>query len=58
MSEQSLQADDLLDILQADYGIPVTRSQLLQLIRKAELFFSPELDRVFCNRKQFLREVE
>lgn len=56
--ETSLDMDELFDILHDDYGIGVTHVQLLQLVRAAKLYYSPELDRVYVNHAQFVREVE
>ena len=57
-SEASLNLEDLLDILRDDYGVPVQRAQLVTLVRQTSLFYSPELDRVYCDHDQFVREVE
>lgn len=54
----SLDLDELFDIIHDDYGIGITRVQLLQLVRAAKLYYSPELDRVYVNHAQFIREVE
>lgn len=56
--DASIQLDDLAEILDEDYGIPITRGQLLQLARTAGLHYSPELDRMFIDKAQFIREVE
>lgn len=56
--EASLDIDELLDILREAYGIDITISQLVTLIRKTSLFYSPELDRVYASHDQFIREVE
>ena len=48
----------LLDMLREDYGIPLQRTQLLQLLRATDLFYSPELDRAYASHNQFVREVE
>lgn len=56
--EASLDLDELFDIIHDDYGISITRVQLLQLVRAAKLYYSPELDRVYVNHAQFIREVE
>lgn len=56
--EKSLTMDELFDILHDDYGIGITRAQMLQLIRAAKLHYSPELDRVYIDHAQFVREVE
>lgn len=56
--ENSLNIDELLDILQESYGINITITQLVSLIRKTSLFYSPELDRVYASHGQFVREVE
>lgn len=57
-SELSVDVEGLLDILRDDYGIPVQRASLVALVRKTNLFFSPELDRVYVDHNQFVREVE
>lgn len=54
----SLNMEDLLDVLREDYGIPIQRAQLVTLVRQTSLFFSPELDRVYRDHDQFVREVE
>lgn len=56
--ERSIQVDDLLDIFQADYAIPLTRSQLISLVRAAGLQYAPELDRVYIDHNQFIKEME
>lgn len=56
--ERSVQAHELLDILEADYGIRVTRTQLGQYVRHAKLFFRKELDRIYQNHDQFVEEME
>lgn len=56
--ETSLDTDELYDILRTDYGIGVTHTQLVQLIRATNLFYSPELDREYASHDQFIREVE
>ena len=57
-AEQSMDLEVLLDMLREDYGIPLQRTQLLQLLRAADLFYSPELDRAYASHNQFVREVE
>lgn len=57
-AEQSMDLEALLDMLREDYGIPLQRTQLLQLLRATDLFFSPELDRAYASHNQFVREVE
>ena len=57
-SELSMDVEELLDVLRDDYGIPVQRPQLVSLMRATNLFFSPELDRVYASHNQFVREVE
>lgn len=57
-AEQSVDLEVLLDILRNEYGIPLQRSQLVQLTRTTDLFYSPELDRIYVNHDQFVREVE
>lgn len=57
-SERSLDVEELLDILQHSYGIPIQRAPLITLMRATNLFFSPELDRVYEDHDQFVREVE
>ena len=56
--EGSLSMDDLTDMLHEDYGLTFTEYQLNQLVRAANLFYSPELDRVYSSHAQFVREVE
>lgn len=56
--EGSLFMDDLADILREDYGILVTVTQVSQLVHAASLFYSPDLDRVYADHNQFVREVE
>lgn len=56
--EVSIDLDDLVDDLEHDYGIVMTRAQLSQLVRKAGLFYSPEFDRVYINHDRFILEVE
>lgn len=56
--EASLNLEDLFDILRDDCGVPVQRAQLVTLVRQTSLFYSPELDRVYCDHDQFVREVE
>ena len=58
LAEQSIDLEVLLDMLREDYGIPLQRTQLLQLLRATDLFYSPELDRVYIDHDQFVREVE
>ena len=57
-SELSWDAEELLDVLRDDYGIPIQRAALVALARKTDLFFSPELDRMYVDHDQFVREVE
>lgn len=57
-AEQSIDLEILLDMLREDYGIPLQRTQLLQLLRATDLFYSPELDRAYASHNQFVREVE
>lgn len=57
-AEQSMDLEVLLDMLREDYGIPLQRTQLLQLLRATDLFYSPELDRAYASHNQFVREVE
>lgn len=57
-AEVSLDLEDLLEILRKDYGIPVQRAQLVALVRRTDLFYSPELDRAYRDHDQFVREVE
>lgn len=56
--EVSIDLDDLVDDLEHDYGIVMTRAQLSQLVRKAGLFYSPEFDRVYIDHDRFILEVE
>ena len=56
--EVSIDLDDLVDDLEHDYGIVMTRAQLSQLVRKAGLFYSPEFDRVYIDHERFVLEVE
>ena len=56
--EVSIDLDDLVDDLEHDYGIAMTRAQLSQLVRKAGLFYSPEFDRVYIDHDRFILEVE
>lgn len=58
LAEQSIDLEVLLDMLREDYGIPLQRTQLLQLLRATDLFYSPELDRAYASHNQFVREVE
>lgn len=58
LADRSIDLEALLDMLREDYGIPVQRSQLLQLLRATDLFYSPELDRAYQDHDQFVREVE
>lgn len=58
MRESSLDFDELLEILVDEYGIGITVTQLVQLIRTTNLFYSPELNRVYVSHDQFIREVE
>lgn len=57
-AERSLDVEELLDILQHSYGVPIQRAPLITLMRATNLFFSPELDRVYEDHDQFVREVE
>lgn len=57
-TEGSTQLNDLLDELNEDFGIPITRQRLIPLIHSTTLYFSPEVDRVYANHAQFIREVE
>lgn len=57
-TEKSMQLDDLLDELNEDFGIPITRQRLIPLIRNTTLYFSLEADRVYANHAQFVREVK
>lgn len=57
-AEQSMDLEVLLDMLREDYGIPLQRTQLTQLLRATNLFYSPELDRAYASHDQFVREVE
>lgn len=56
--EESIALEGLLELLQEDYGIPLTRSKLIALVRQTSLFFSPEADRVYIDHDQFIREME
>ena len=56
--EGSLEVDDLVDDLSAVFGIQITRSQLIGLARKAGLFYSPELGRIYKDHQTFVDEVE
>ena len=58
MRESSLDFDELREILVDEYGIGITVTQLVQLIRTTNLFYSPELNRVYVSHDQFIREVE
>lgn len=58
MRESSLDFDELLEILVDECGIGITVTQLVQLIRTTNLFYSPELNRVYVSHDQFIREVE
>lgn len=56
--EGSLEVDDLVDDLSAVFGIQITRGQLIGLARKAGLFYSPELGRIYKDHQTFVDEVE
>lgn len=56
--EGSLEVDDLVDDLSVVFGIQITRSQLIGLARKAGLFYSPELGRIYKDHQAFVDEVE
>lgn len=56
--ESSLDIDELCEILAEEYDIGITIPQLVSLIRATNLFYSPELDRVYVSHDQFIREVE
>ncbi|OUO19299.1 hypothetical protein [Collinsella sp. An307] len=56
--ESSLDIDELCEILTEEYDIDITIPQLVSLIRATNLFYSPELDRVYVSHDQFIREVE
>lgn len=56
--EGSLEVDDLVDDLSAVFGIQITHSQLIGLARKAGLFYSPELGRIYIDHQTFVDEVE
>ena len=56
--ESSLDIDELCEILTEEYDIGITIPQLVSLIRATNLFYSPELDRVYVSHDQFIREVE
>ena len=56
--ESSLDIDELCEILTEEYDIGITIPQLVSLIRATNLFYSPELDRVYVSHDQFGREVE
>lgn len=54
----SLSVEDLLDELSGSFGIGLPRGQLITLSRKAGLFYSPELDRIFLDHQTFIDGVE
>ncbi len=56
--EGNLGADDLVDDLSEVFGIQISRSQLIDLARKAGLFYSPELGRIYRDHQTFVEEVE
>ena len=56
--EGNLAADDLVDDLREVFGIRISRSQLIDLARKAGLFYSPELGRIYKDHQTFVDEVE
>lgn len=56
--EGSLDIDELREILTEEYDIGITIPQLISLIRTTNLFYSPELNRVYVSHDQFIREVE
>ena len=56
--EGSFEADDLVDDLSSVFGIQITRSQLIGLARKAGLFYSPELGRIYKDHQTFVDGVE
>lgn len=56
--EGSFEADNLVDDLSSVFGIQITRNQLIGLARKAGLFYSPELGRIYKDHQTFVDEVE
>lgn len=56
--EESIALEGLLELMQEDFGIPLTRNRLITLVRQTKLFFSPEADRVYIDHDQFIREME
>ena len=56
--EISIDIDDLVDLLSEEYGVVVPRAQLIQIIRKSDLFYSSASERVFVSHDQFVLEVE
>ncbi len=56
--EVSIALEGLLERMQEDFGIPLTRARLIALVRQTNLFFSPEADRVYIDHDQFIREME
>lgn len=54
----SLYVDDLVRLLQGTYGIPITRNQLLALVKKTDLYLYQGVDKLYPSYEQFLREVE
>lgn len=56
--EISIDIGDLVDLLSEEYGVVVPRAQLIQIIRKSDLFYSSASERVFVSHDQFVLEVE
>lgn len=56
--EISIDIDDLADVLLEEYGVAVPRAQLIQIVRKSNLFYSSASERVFISHDQFVLEVE
>lgn len=56
--EISIDIDDLVDLLSEEYGVVIPRAQLIQIIRKSDLFYSSASERVFVSHDQFVLEVE
>lgn len=56
--EISIDIDDLVDLLSEEYGVVAPRAQLIQIIRKSDLFYSSASERVFVSHDQFVLEVE
>ena len=56
--EGNLSVDDMVDDLCEVFGIQISRSQLIDLARKAGLFYSPELGRIYKDHQTFVDEVE